>query len=132
VVSIKQMFAGHDRMAGHVASQCRPGAVAGRYVVVVDDDIDPTNLEDVVWAMCTRSDPATGIDIISGTIGTPLDPIAPNDPEDDMLEYTSNRGIIYATKPFGKVLRNEFPKVVQAGREIREKVEKEWSEILSD
>ncbi|MEE8348632.1 MAG: UbiD family decarboxylase [Acidobacteriota bacterium] len=132
VVSIKQMFAGHDRMAGHVASQCRPGAVAGRYVVVVDDDIDPTNLEDVVWAMCTRSDPGTGIDIITSTIGTPLDPIAPNDPDDDMLEYTSNRGIIYATKPFRKVLRNEFPTVVEPSQAVKEKVEKGWPEIFSD
>lgn len=132
VVAIKQMFAGHDRMAGHVASQCRPGAVAGRYVVVVDDDIDPTDLEDVIWAMCTRSDPGTGIDIISGAIGTPLDPIAPNDPDDDMLEYTSNRAIIYATKPFRKVLRNTFPKVVEPGQEVKKKVEREWPEIFSD
>ncbi|MDA2933788.1 UbiD family decarboxylase [Acidobacteria bacterium AH-259-D05] len=132
VVSIKQMFAGHDRMAGHVACQCRPGAVSGRYVVVVDDDIDPTNLEDVVWAMCTRSDPATGIDIISGTVGTALDPIAENSPDDDLLEYVSNRGIIFATKPFRKVLRNEFPKVVESSRELKEKVEQEWSDIFSD
>lgn len=132
VVSIKQMFAGHDRMAGHVAAQCRPGAVAGRYVVVVDDDIDPANLEDVVWAMCTRSDPGTGIDIIAGTIGTILDPIAPNDPDDDVLEYTSNRGIIYATKPFRKVVRNAFPKVVEPSQKVKEKVERDWSELFSD
>ena len=49
-----------------------------------------------------------------------------------MLEYTSNRAIIYATKPFSKVLRNEFPKVVEPGQEVRKKVEKEWSEIFSD
>lgn len=130
VVSIKQMFAGHDRMAGYIACQSRPGAVAGRYVVVVDDDIDPTNLDDVIWAMCSRSDPATGIDIIKDTIGTPVDPLAEHDPSRDMLEYTGSRGIIFATKPFGRLLRNEFPKVVEPSPEVKEKVTREWSEIF--
>ncbi|MCZ6813240.1 MAG: UbiD family decarboxylase, partial [Alphaproteobacteria bacterium] len=31
------------------------GAYAGKYVVVVDEDIDVTNLEEVMWAMVTRS-----------------------------------------------------------------------------
>ena len=38
----------------------------GRYVVVVDDDIDITNMDDVLWAMTTRVDPARDIEIISG------------------------------------------------------------------
>jgi UbiD family decarboxylase len=104
--------------------------VAGRYVVVVDDDIDPTNLDDVIWAMCSRSDPATGIDIIKDTIGTPVDPLAEHDPSRDMLEYTGSRGIIFATKPFGRLLRNEFPKVVEPSPEVKEKVTREWSEIF--
>ena len=65
-------------------------------------------------------------------IAASLNPIAPNDPDDDMLEYTSNRGIIYATKPFRKVLRNTFPKVVEPGQEVKKKVEREWPEIFSD
>ncbi len=130
VVSIKQMFAGHDRMAGYIACQCRPGAVAGRYVVVVDEDIDPTNLDDVIWAMCSRSDPATGIDIIKETIGTPVDPLAEQDPSKDMLEYTGSRGIIFATKPFGKLIRNEFPQVVESNPKVKKKVAREWSEIF--
>ncbi len=132
VVSIKQMFGGHDRMAGHLASQCRPGAVAGRYVVVVDDDIDPSNLDDVIWAICSRSDPGTGIDIITNSLGTPLDPIADNAPSKSMTEYTSNRGIIFATKPFGKLIRNEFPKVVETSPELKERVTRQWAELFSD
>ena len=31
--------------------------------VVVDDDIDPTNLNEVLWALCTRSDPVQDIEI---------------------------------------------------------------------
>ena len=40
-VAIKQMYAGHSKQAGLIASQCHAGAYANRVVVVVDDDIDP-------------------------------------------------------------------------------------------
>ena len=132
VVSVGQMFAGHARMAGYVACQCRPGAISGRYVVVVDEDIDPSNLEDVVWAMCSRSDPATGIEIIRGSLGTPLDPIGDHQPGKNILEYTSNRAIIFAVKPFERLLKNEFPRVVEPSPEVKERVLKKWSDILSD
>ena len=34
------------------------------YYVTVDDDIDPTNQEEVLWAMCTRVDPTTAVDMV--------------------------------------------------------------------
>src|SRR3984893_3787563 len=40
-VAIKQMYGGHSKQAGLVASQCHAGAYANRWVIVVDDDIDP-------------------------------------------------------------------------------------------
>ena len=56
VVSIKQRFPGHARQAAYMTAQCQAAAGhLGRYVVVVDDDIDPSNLADVVWAMGTRT-----------------------------------------------------------------------------
>jgi len=132
VVAIQQMFAGHARMAGYLACQCKPGAVTGRYVVVVDEDIDPSNLDDVVWALCSRSDPATGIEIIRESLGTPLDPISDHSPDKDILEYTSSRAIIFAVKPFGRLLRGEFPRVVEPNEKVKERILKEWSEIFSD
>jgi len=130
VVSIKQMFGGHSKMAGYVASQCRPGAVAGRYVIVVDDDIDPTNLNDVVWAMCTRSDPAVDIEIIRDTLGTPLDPLADHQAYRSILEYTSSRGLIFATKPFKKLVRGEFPVVAEPDQATRDLVMKKWGDLF--
>ena len=132
VVSIRQMYGGHARMAGHIACQCRPGNVAGRYVVVVDEDIDPSNLNEVVWAMSSRSDPATGIDVITEALGTPLDPIADHAPDKQISEYTSSRGIIFATKPFRKLIRNEFPKVVEPSSQLRNKVESRWADLLGE
>src|SRR5918998_2286097 len=63
-VSIKQRYPGHARQAGHVAAQCGAGAYAGKYVIVVDEDVDVSDLNDLMSAMVFRSDPATSIDII--------------------------------------------------------------------
>ena len=41
-----------------LAAQCTGGAYFGKYVIVVDDDVDPTNVHQVLWAMATRSRPA--------------------------------------------------------------------------
>ncbi len=53
-LSIKQRYPGHAKQAAMIASQCQAGAYLGRYVVVVDDDIDVSDVNDVLWAMCTR------------------------------------------------------------------------------
>ena len=77
-VAIHQRYPGHAKRAGHIAAMCHVGAYCGRYVVVVDEDIDVSNLEELVWAMLTRSDPATSIDIIRNAWASPLDPRSPS------------------------------------------------------
>ena len=107
-VSIKQRYPGHVKQAGHVASMCHAGAYAGKYVIVVDDDIDVSNLEELMWAMLTRSDPATSIDIITNTWSTPLDPRIPPE-EKEKGNNTNSRAIIDACRPFH--WRDKFAKV---------------------
>jgi len=48
--------------------------------MVVDDDVDVSDLEELMWAVITRSDPATSIDIIHTCWSTAADPRNP--PED--------------------------------------------------
>ncbi|BAB65007.1 UbiD family decarboxylase [Sulfurisphaera tokodaii] len=130
VISIKQSFAGHATMVGHLVSTSPLGAYGGRYVIVVDDDIDPSDLNQVVWAMCTRSDPATSIDVIKNVTSTPLDPMAER--KENLKEYSSSRAIIYAVKPFSRLIRNEFPIEVKPSEELSKKVMEKWSEIFSN
>ena len=52
------------RQVGALTAQCPAAAYMNRYVVVVDDDIDPSDLEQVIWAMSTRSDPARDIETL--------------------------------------------------------------------
>jgi 3-polyprenyl-4-hydroxybenzoate decarboxylase len=91
-------------------------------VIVVDEDIDVSNLEDLMWAMLTRSDPATSIDIIHNTWSTPLDPSIPPEKK-EKGDNTNSRAIIDACRPFH--WRDKYPKVnmptAEKARVAREK-----------
>jgi UbiD family decarboxylase len=107
-IAIKQRYPGHAKQAGHIAAMCHAGAYAGRYVIVVDDDIDVSNLEELTWALLTRSDPATSIDIIRNAWSTPLDPRI--EPERKAKgDFTNSRAVIDACRPWH--WRDAFPKV---------------------
>jgi 4-hydroxy-3-polyprenylbenzoate decarboxylase len=108
VVAINQRYPGHAKQAGHIATMCHVGAYLGRYTIVVDDDIDPSNLEEVIWALITRSDPATSIDIVRNAWSTPLDPrIEPA--RRQAGDYTNSRAVIDACRPYH--WRDQFPPV---------------------
>jgi 4-hydroxy-3-polyprenylbenzoate decarboxylase len=112
VVSIEQEYAGHAKQAGLAAASTPNGSYGGRYVVVVDDDVDVTNLEEVIWAMCTRC-PADDIDIVDGVYTSPLDPVV-----EDRMRPTSSRAIIDATRPY----KEEFPEAIHWNDEYRAEV----------
>jgi UbiD family decarboxylase len=44
------------------------------YLVIVDEDIDVTNVEDVWWAITTRMHPRNGIHVLEGKVANPLLP----------------------------------------------------------
>src|SRR5439155_21618275 len=105
-IAITQRYPGHSKQAGHIASMCHVGAYCGRYTIVVDDDIDVSNLEEVIWALLTRSDPATSIDIIRNAWSTPLDPRI--EPERTPAgDYPNSRAVIDACLPCP--LPHKFP-----------------------
>lgn len=126
-IAIEQRYAGHATQVGHVASQCHVGAYAGRYVIVVDDDIDVSNLEELIWAMVSRSDPATSIDIIHNAWSTALDPrIHPDDKAKGKL--INSRAIIDATRPYE--WRDRFPVVNMPSPETKRKTREKFSYLL--
>ena len=107
-VAINQRYPGHAKQAGHIASMCHVGAYCGRYTIVVDDDIDVSDLNAVMWALLTRSDPATSIEIIRGAWSTPLDPRI--EPERRAVgDYTNSRAVIDACRPYH--WKDKFPEV---------------------
>ena len=123
VVAIKQRYPGHAKQAALVASQCHAGAYLGRYVIVVDEDIDITNINEVVWAIATRSDPATSIDILRRTWSGPLDPII-----QPGQKGHNSRMIIEAVRPYE--WRDRFPATSAISDETRNKYAAKWAKEL--
>jgi len=126
VVSVRQRYAGHAKQALITAAGFRQGDMK-TYYVVVDDDIDPTNLNEVLWAMCTRVDPATSIDILHDAWTADLDPrVSPARREAGDL--TVGRMLINACRPF--TWRDQFPKSNVFSPEERKLVETKWRALL--
>jgi 4-hydroxy-3-polyprenylbenzoate decarboxylase len=123
VIAIEQAYPGHARQAGMMAASCQSGSYLGRFVVVVDDDVDPTDLFDVMWAMCTRCDPAHDIDFIRRAWSGPLDPIL------DKASSTNSRAIIDACRPYERL--KDFPPVAKASPELVRKVGEKFAGILA-
>lgn len=128
VVAIRQRYSGHAQQAGMIAAQTI-GLQLGRYVVVVDDDIDPTNVDEVLWAMWTRSDPESSATIVPNCRSQPLDPRLPPDRR-ATREYVLSRMVIDATRPFH--WRDQFPKVVGTSAELQAKMRAKWGDNFFD
>ena len=100
----------------------------GQIADVVDDDIDPSNISDVIWALGTRWDPANGIDVLQRTTSNIKDPLLTADQRKRNDLYTST-AIITACKPFGWI--DEFPKTIKASDELIAKTKKKWGDLLN-
>jgi 4-hydroxy-3-polyprenylbenzoate decarboxylase len=126
VISLKQEFAGHAKMALLTATGARGSNSAYRYYVVVDEDIDPSNLHDVLWAMTTRCVPEEQIDIVRGTVSTRVDPlISPKKRE--VGDLTCGRVLINACKPWDWI--QEFGKSMTFTPEFERKVREKWGHL---
>jgi 4-hydroxy-3-polyprenylbenzoate decarboxylase len=123
-VSIKQRYPGHARQAGMVAGFCHSAAYLGRYVVVVDEDIDVTNTNDVLWAIATRSNPDQDIEIVRRCWSGALDPIVPTDHKGH-----SSRAIIDAYRPYEWI--GDFPPVAESSDAVRRAAQVKWGKILA-
>jgi 4-hydroxy-3-polyprenylbenzoate decarboxylase len=60
IVSVKQLYPGHARQVGTAVFSCPSGAYSTKLVVVVDDDVDPSDLREVWWAVGMRFQPDRG------------------------------------------------------------------------
>ena len=126
-VSIKQRYPGHSKQAGHIAAMCHVGAYTGRYVIVTDEDVDVSDLQELTWAMLTRSDPATSIGIIKDAWSSPLDPRIPPW-EKEKGNMINSRAIIDACRPYH--WRDQYPTVNAPSPEMARKARERFGYLL--
>jgi 4-hydroxy-3-polyprenylbenzoate decarboxylase len=98
------------------------------YYLTVDEDIDPTNQDEVLWTMCTRVDPTTAVDVVRDAWTADLDPrVSPA--RRAAGDLTVGRMLINACKPFG--WRDQFPKTNVFASEERRIVQTRWRDLLA-
>jgi 4-hydroxy-3-polyprenylbenzoate decarboxylase len=124
VVAIEQMHPGHARQAGFIAANCHANAYCGRITIVVDEDIDPSDLNRVLWAVVTRADPALDFEILRRCWSTRLDFLA----YPDGKRQFNNRVVIDACRPFER--RDSFPAVATTSPGLRDKITQKWPDLF--
>jgi 3-polyprenyl-4-hydroxybenzoate decarboxylase len=78
----------------------------------------------VLWAMCTRSDPANDIDFIRRAWSGPLDPVIPKD-----KKGFSTRAIVDATRPYEWM--KDYPLVSGSSPELKQQVVEKYGKFFS-
>jgi UbiD family decarboxylase len=125
-VAIRQRYPGHARQIGHGVLATRDSGRDTRMIVVVDDDIDITNINELLWAVASRWDPkrqSEMVDVPASDLNPTLTPEqrAAND-------LVSSCIIIDACRPYGR--RNEFPAVSSVSPEYKSTVLKHWAHLF--
>lgn len=129
VIALRQRYAGHAKQALLAAAGQRTGSSMYSTYVAVDDDIDPSNMRDVLWALCTRVDPARSLHVVPSAWTSDLDPrLTPEQKESGDL--TIGRTLIDACRPYA--WRDAFPAANVFSPEERRQVAERWRMLLQE
>jgi UbiD family decarboxylase len=123
VVSLQQQYAGHAAQVLGLTAQCPAAAYYTKWIIAVDDDVDPTDLNEVMWALSTRCHPAEDIDTLRTTWSTGLDP---SQFEMALRPYGS-KALINACKPHQHL--KSFPATTLLRRDVYDRVAARWHEL---
>jgi len=123
VISLEQRYAGHAAQVLALAAQVPGGAYYTKWIIAVDDDIDPTDMDQVIWAMASRCNPIDDIDILRNTWSTWLDPTQ-NPPE--KRPYGS-KALINACKEHRHL--PVFSKRTTLRKKVYDQVAARWTEL---
>lgn len=121
IVSVKQMHPGHAAQVLTLTAGCSSAAYL-KWVIVVDDDVDPTDFDQVIWAMSTRCNPCEDLDILRNTWTFRADAsVAP-----DSRPHGS-KVLVNACTPYRYI--KQAPKRTRIRPSIYSKIAQRWSQL---
>lgn len=128
VISLKQEYPGHAKQTALIASGQELAALYLHYLIVVDDDIDPSDIGQVLWALGTRANPEEAVNIITGQLSGPIDPSI--SPEKRKLgNTTTSTAIILAVRPYHWM--KEYAPSIGVAPQVAQEVRGKWSKLFS-
>ncbi|HEY7064135.1 MAG TPA: UbiD family decarboxylase [Chloroflexota bacterium] len=134
VVVLKQQYAGH---VADVTRLLAPGGEqhSGHHIwILVDEDIDPTSPQEVLWAIASRCAPESGVTTVPVTAVWQLDPLLrPEDrsePGQDAgrQRYRADDLVLNACKPYEWY--DDFPPVAINSPALRQRIREKWRHLF--
>ena len=120
IVSIKKRYPGQAKKV--MMGLWGMGQLAlTKIIVVVDSDINVHNVNEVIWAITTRSDAARDTIIINNTPTDTLDPASPK------VNLGSKLGIDATQKTLEEGFEREIQEEVKVDESTKEMVDSKWS-----
>jgi vanillate/4-hydroxybenzoate decarboxylase subunit C len=105
IVSTKTRYGGFAKSVGMGVLTTPHGLGYAKIIIVVDDDVDPFNLNQVMWAMSVRANPAGDVMILPNLSENLLDPAC-------QPSGMSHKMIIDATTPIPPDRRGDYGEVL--------------------
>ncbi len=124
VISLEQKYGGHAKQAALAA--LAQMSYMTKIVIIVDDDVDPSDLHQVLWAVGLRSEPEDW-EIIKGMWTSPLEPSI-SASKRGAGDLTHSAVIILACKPYGGA--EDYPPVVDVDGALEQKVREKWGKLV--
>lgn len=120
IISIKKRYPGQAKKV--MMGLWGMGQLAlTKFFVVVDEDVNVHDLNDVVWAITTRSDAARDTVIINNTPTDTLDPASP------LVNLGSKLGIDATQKTKEEGYQREIQELVKSDESTKKIVDSKWS-----
>ena len=120
IISIKKTYPGQAKKV--MMGLWGMGQLAlTKMFVVVDDDINVHDINDVIWAITTRTDAARDITIIDRTPTDTLDPASP------LVNLGSKLGIDATQKTRDEGFEREIQEKVQVDEKTKKLVDSKWA-----
>ncbi|WP_440997604.1 4-hydroxy-3-polyprenylbenzoate decarboxylase [Arhodomonas sp. SL1] len=122
VVSMNKQYPGHAKRVMFGVWSFLRQFMYTKFVVVVDDDVNPRDWRDVIWAMTTRMDPARDTTLVENTPIDYLDFASP------VSGLGSKMGLDATTKWKGETER-EWGTPIRMDEAVKARVEAYWDEL---
>ncbi|WP_417493395.1 UbiD family decarboxylase [Maricaulis sp.] len=122
VISMKKAYAGHAKRVMMGAWSFLRQFMYTKWIIVVDEDIDPRDWKDVMWAVSTRMDPARDIVTVENT---PIDYL-------DFASPVSGLGSkigLDATNKMGNETSREWGEKLDMDEATKARVDAMWAEL---
>jgi 4-hydroxy-3-polyprenylbenzoate decarboxylase len=110
VVQVSQHHPGQAR-AALIAALSSP-YLHPKFAVAVDEDIDPSDVDQVMWAIATRLHAASDVERVNATRVFTLDNASPIEPGMSAMYRVGTKMAIDATRPMGEGGRRRFDRAL--------------------